>query len=160
MDLYNILEINNCRIKKNNMKLNITNREIFFAVENCWESLPFKFQVQLYNIIKDNDKYDVEQTIDIDANTFIKIMLAVNSQPQGISKDINPTMHLKLKEQILTAVQPIMIELSQLTDETEIEAFKEEHKEILTIAERVQGILKDNLELLENKNTTRTIHIR
>jgi len=67
---------------------------------------------------------------------------------------------LKLKEQILTAVQPIMIELSQLTDETEIEAFKEEHKEILTIAERVQGILKDNLELLENKNTTRTIHIR
>ena len=53
-----------------------------------------------------------------------------------------------------------MIELSQLTDETEIEAFKEEHKEILTIAERVQGILKDNLELLENKNTTRTIHIR
>lgn len=142
------------------MKLNITNREIFFAVENCWEYLPFKFQVQLYNIIKDNDKYDVEQTIDIDANTFIKIMLAVNSQPQGISKDINPTMHLKLKEQILTAVQPIMIELSQLTDETEIEAFKEEHKEILTIAERVQGILKDNLELLENKNTTRTIHIR
>ena len=37
------------------MKLNITNREIFFAVENCWESLPFTFQVQLFNLVKENE---------------------------------------------------------------------------------------------------------
>ena len=133
------------------MKLNITNREIFFAVENCWESLPFKFQVQLFNLVKENDADEFEQEVDIDANTFIKVMLAVNSQAQGISKDINPAMHLKLKNQILTEVQPIMIGLSQLSDEAEIEAYKEEHKEILTIAERVQSILTDNLQLLENK---------
>lgn len=83
------------------MKLNITNREIFFAVENCWESLPFKFQVQLFNLVKENDADEFEQKVDIDANTFIKVMLAVNSQAQGISKDINPAMHLKLKNQIL-----------------------------------------------------------
>jgi hypothetical protein len=133
------------------MKLNITNREIFFAVENCWESLPFKFQVQLYNLVKANDTEDFAQEVDIDADTFVKVMLAVNSQSQGISKDINPTMHLKLKTQILTAAQPVMTALSQLTDEAEIEAYKEEHKEILTIAERVQSILTDNLQMLENK---------
>lgn len=133
------------------MKLNITNREIFFAVENCWESLPFTFQVQLFNLVKENDADEFEQKVDIDANTFIKVMLAVNSQAQGISKDINPAMHLKLKNQILTKVQPIMIGLSQLSDEAEIEAYKEEHKEILAIAERVQSILTDNLQMLENK---------
>ena len=133
------------------MKLNITNREIFFAVENCWDSLPFKFQVQLFNLVKENESEDFEQTVDIDANTFVKIMLAVNSQAQGISKDINSAMHLKLKNQILTEIQPIMIGLSKLSDEAEIEAYKEEHKEILTIAERVQSILTDNLQLLENK---------
>ena len=133
------------------MKLNITNREIFFAVENCWESLPFNFQVQLFNLVKENDADEFEQKVDIDANTFIKVMLAVNSQAQGISKDINPAMHLKLKNQILTEVQPIMIGLSQLSDEAEIEAYKEEHKEILAIAERVQSILTDNLQMLENK---------
>lgn len=135
------------------MKLNITNREIFFAVENCWESLPFKFQVQLFNLVKENDADEFEQEVDIDANTFIKVMLAVNSQPQGISKDINPVMHLKLKNQILTIAQPILVGLSQLTDEVEIEQYKETHSEILTIAEQVQKILEDNLQMLENKIT-------
>ena len=135
------------------MKLNITNREIFFAVENCWESLPFKFQVQLFNLVKENDADEFEQEVDIDANTFIKVMLAVNSQAQGISKDINPAMHLKLKNQILTIAQPILVGLSQLTDEVEIEQYKETHSEILTIAEQVQKILGDNLQMLENKIT-------
>lgn len=135
------------------MKLNITNREIFFAVENCWESLPFKFQVQLFNLVKENDADEFEQEVDIDANTFIKVMLAVNSQPQGISKDINPVMHLKLKNQILTIAQPILVGLSQLTDEVEIEQYKKTHSEILTIAEQVQKILRDNLQMLENKIT-------
>lgn len=135
------------------MKLNITNREIFFAVENCWESLPFKFQVQLFNLVKENESEDFEQTVDIDADTFVKIMSAVNSQSQGISKDINPAMHLKLKNQILTIAQPILVGLSQLTDEVEIEQYKETHSEILTIAEQVQKILGDNLQMLENKIT-------
>lgn len=135
------------------MKLNITNREIFFAVENCWESLPFKFQVQLFNLVKENDADEFEQEVDIDANTFIKVMLAVNSQAQGISKDINPAMHLKLKNQILTIAQPILVGLSQLTDEVEIEQYKKTHSEILTIAEQVQKILGDNLQMLENKIT-------
>lgn len=135
------------------MKLNITNREIFFAVENCWESLPFTFQVQLFNLVKENDADEFEQEVDIDANTFTKVMLAVNSQSQGISKDINPVMHLKLKNQILTIAQPILVGLSQLTDEVEIEQYKETHSEILTIAEQVQKILGDNLQMLENKIT-------
>lgn len=62
-------------------------------------------------------------------------------------------MHLKLKNQILTIAQPILVGLSQLTDEVEIEQYKKTHSEILTIAEQVQKILEDNLQMLENKIT-------
>ena len=61
--------------------------------------------------------------------------------------------NLKLKNQILTIAQPILVGLSQLTDEVEIEQYKETHSEILTIAEQVQKILGDNLQMLENKIT-------
>jgi hypothetical protein len=78
-------------------------------------------------------------------------MKAVNSQPQGIAKDINPPMHLSLKAQILALVTPIMIHLATLTDQSEIDAFKLEHSEILTMAEKVQSILLENEAMLEAK---------
>lgn len=133
------------------MILQITNREIFFAVENCWYMLNYKLKYQINQLVTANSDDDYLQEIDIDADSFIKIMLAVNSQPQGIAKDINPVMHLNLKNQILAQAQPISIQLSQLTDPEEIEAFKIANVEILTIAEKVQSILDDNLTMLEAK---------
>lgn len=133
------------------MVLQVTNKQIFFAVENCWDSLPFAFRVQLYNLVTANDAEDFVQSVDIDADTFVKVMLAVNSQPQGIAKDVNPEFHLSLKNQILKQAMPILTHLATLTDEAEIAAYREANKEVLTIAERVQSILDDNLQMLANK---------
>lgn len=133
------------------MKLNITNREIFFAVENCWNELHYKLKNQINNLVTANSEDSFVQEVDIDAQSFILVMKAVNSQPQGIAKDINPPMHLSLKAQLLAAVTPIMAHLATLTDEVEIEAYRETHSEILTMAERVQSILLENEAVLEAK---------
>ena len=133
------------------MKLNITNREIFFAVENCWNELHYKLKNQINNLVTANSEDSFVQEVDIDAQSFILVMKAVNSQPQGIAKDINPPMHLSLKAQLFAAVAPIMAHLATLTDEVEIEAYRETHSEILTMAERVQSILLENEAVLEAK---------
>lgn len=133
------------------MKLNITNREIFFAVENCWNELHYKLKNQINNLVTANSEDSFVQEVDINAQSFILVMKAVNSQPQGIAKDINPPMHLSLKAQLLAAVAPIMAHLATLTDEVEIEAYRETHSEILTMAERVQSILLENEAVLEAK---------
>ena len=133
------------------MKLQVTNKQIFFAVENCFDNLPFSFRVQLYNLVKANDAEDFVQEVEIDADTFVKVMLAVNSQPQGIAKDVNPEFHLSLKNQIIAQAMPIFGHLATLTDETEISEYKEANKDVLTIAEKVQSILADNAQMLANK---------
>ena len=133
------------------MELKITNREIFFAVENCWNELNYKLKTQINKLVSANNDEEFVQTVDVDAQSFILIMKAVNSQPQGIAKDINPPMHLSLKAQILALVTPIMIHLATLTDQSEIDAFKLEHSEILTMAEKVQFILLENEAMLEAK---------
>ena len=133
------------------MILQITNREIFFAVENCWNDLNYKLKYQINQLVTANSEDGYVQSVDVDAQSFILIMKAVNSQPQGIAKDINPPMHLSLKAQLLTAVTPIMAHLATLTDEDEINAYKLEHSEILTMTEKVQSILLENEAMLEAK---------
>ncbi len=133
------------------MILQITNREIFFAVENCWNDLNYKLKYQINQLVTANSEDGYVQSVDVDAQSFILIMKAVNSQPQGIAKDINPPMHLSLKAQLLTAVTPIMAHLATLTDEDEINAYKLEHSEILTMTEKVQSILLENKAMLEAK---------
>ena len=133
------------------MKLQITNKEIYFAVENCWSNIDYKLKYQINELVKANDADDFEQTVDIDAASFLLIMNAVNMQPQGIAKDINPNMHLKLKNQILAAAVPIMQELAALKDEQEIEDFKLANADILKIANDVQSILTSNQAMLEAK---------
>ena len=133
------------------MILQITNREIFFAVENCWNDLNYKLKYQINQLVTANSEDGYVQSVDVDAQSFILIMKAVNSQPQGISKDINPPMHLSLKAQLLTFATPIMAHLATLTDEDEINAYKLEHSEILTMTEKVQSILLENEAMLEAK---------
>ncbi len=133
------------------MKLNITNREIFFAVDNCWNQLDYKLKYQLNHLVTENSEDDFVQTIDINAEMFLLIMNAVNGQPQGIAKDINPAMHLSLKNQIRAQAMPIIRHLQTLPDESEIETYKETNKEILKIANDVQSILVSNLAMLDAK---------
>ena len=78
-------------------------------------------------------------------------MKAVNSQPQGIAKDINPPMHLSLKAQILKLVEPVMAQLALITNEEEINHYKAQNADILMMAEEVQSILKENEAMLESK---------
>ena len=133
------------------MELQITNREIFFAVENCWNELNYKLKTQINKLVSENSEDNFVQTIDIDAQSFIFIMKAVNSQPQGVARDINPPMHLALKAQILKLVEPVMAQLALITNEEEINHYKAQNAEILMMAEKVQSILKENEDMLEAK---------
>ena len=133
------------------MKLKITNREIYFAVENCWNELDYKFKYQLNQLVSTNSEDDFIQEVDIDYNSFIKVMVSISNQPQGISKDINPIMYLSIKKQIVELATPIMKELATLKDDQDILDFKELHKEILTAVKEVNEILKRNEVMLDNK---------
>lgn len=133
------------------MKLKITNREIYFAVENCWNELDYKFKYQLNQLVSKNNDDDFLQEVEIDGQSFMKVMVATSNQPQGISKDINPTMHLSIKKQLEELVTPIMEELATLKDDQDILDFKELHKEILTAVKEVNEILVRNATMLDNK---------
>ena len=75
------------------MEITINNRSIFFAVENCWDKLSYKLKYQLNELVTTNSVDDFVQTVNIDKESFLLIMRAVNSQPQGIAKEINPIMY-------------------------------------------------------------------
>jgi len=103
------------------MKINITNREIFFAIENCFSLLKNSFTSQLYKLVSQDDYELTVQQIDIDKETFITIMRAVNSQPQGVALDINPAMYDSLKVQLITLAQGGDVEAVEvLTEMTSI----------------------------------------
>jgi len=114
------------------MEITINNRSIFFAVENCWDKLSYKLKYQLNELVTTNSVDDFVQTVNIDKESFLLIMWAVNSQPQGIAKEINPIMYDSLKTQIL--------EKAQKGDTEAIEILK-----------KMQDILVENATMLENK---------
>jgi len=114
------------------MKINITNREIFFAIENCFSSLKNSFSSQLYNLVSADSKEETIQEIDIDKDTFLIIMRAVNAQPQGVALSINPAMYDSLKVQLVT-----------LAEGGDVEAV-----EVLT---QMGSILDENASVLEAK---------
>lgn len=114
------------------MQIQINNRSIFFAIENVWESLNYKFKYQLNQLVAANSADDYVQTVEIDKDTFVQIMRAVNNQPQGIAKDINKTMYDALAAQITQMVQN----------------GDQEAQELLTL---MQSILVDNADMLEKK---------
>lgn len=114
------------------MKIQISNKHIFFAVDNCWQILHYRFKTQLNEIVSANSDLSTIQQIDIDKETFLLIMNTVNTQPQGIAKDINPKMYDDLKIQVLT--------LANLGDAEAIE-----------IATSMAVILQENNNVLNEK---------
>lgn len=83
------------------MTILIKNRHIYFCVENCFMQLSNSFTSQLYNKVSVNDTEEFVQEIEIDKTTFITIMNAVNSQPQGVALDINKEIYDSLKVQLI-----------------------------------------------------------
>lgn len=114
------------------MKIKIKNRSIFFAVHNCFDSLSNKFTSQLYNLVSENSEDDYEQEIEVDTDTFVTIMNAVNSKPQGVAKDINPALYDSLKTQV-----------AALAGQGNLEAIE--------IGQKMESILLANSQTLENQ---------
>lgn len=114
------------------MEIKIDNRSIFFAVENCWTQLHYKMKNQLNLLVTANSEDGFEQTVNIDIDSFLLIMRAVNNQPQGIAKEINPKMFDNLKTQIFV--------LAQKGD-----------TEAIDILKSMEDILVENANMLENK---------
>lgn len=145
------------------MKLQVTNREIAYAVNRCWEILPLHFKYQVHNLYNLNDAPSYEQEVEVDEEVFRIITLEVSSVPQGIAKDINPILQAKLLSQIQVIATPIFTqiailenELAQLTDEQEIntkqsqiDLYKEQNKEVINIRNYAFNMLAQNEAKLE-----------
>ena len=122
------------------MIVQITIKETFWAIENCWEniqSIDFKYNIRksvkqkIADIIEANEGIsdaDLETQlqasvidIEIDNTTFVQVMKAVNSQAQGIALTINPPLYDKLKTQILAlAISGDVNAIALINEMTEI----------------------------------------
>ena len=114
------------------MEIQISNRHIFFAVENCWVNLDYRFKAHINELVSDNDSESHVQTVRIDKKSFLQIMNAVNSQPQGIALAINPEMYDALKVQVLQQAG-------------------QGNAEAIEIAQEMAAILVANADMLEKK---------
>lgn len=114
------------------MVLNVTNRAIFWAVENCWSNLDYRLKAQINTLVVADSTETTVQSINIDKKSFIQIMNAVNSQPQGIAKAINPELYDSLKLQVL-------------------EQAGQGNQEAIDITQEMAAILIANDEMLEKK---------
>lgn len=114
------------------MEIQIKNRHIFWATESCWNALDYRFKAQINTLVTENSEDEFEQTLSINKETFVQVMNAVNSQPQGIALAINPELYDSLKAQLVTAAQ-----------QGDVEA--------LEIAQAMEAILLTNAGYLEAK---------
>lgn len=116
----------------NKMEIQIKNKHIFFAVENCWSNLDYRFKAHINNLVSADSEDETVQTLTINKDTFIQVMNAVNSQPQGIALAINPEMYDSLKEQVLKQAA-------------------EGNTEAIEIAQEMASILVANDDMLSKK---------
>jgi len=114
------------------MEIQIKNRHIFWATESCWNALDYRFKAQINTLVTENSEDEFEQTLSINKETFVQVMNAVNSQPQGIALAINPELYDSLKAQLVTAAQ-------------------QGNVEALEIAQAMEAILLTNAGYLEAK---------
>jgi len=114
------------------MEIKIKNKHVYWATESCWNALDYRFKAQINTLVTENSEDEFEQTLSINKETFVQVMNAVNSQPQGIALAINPELYDSLKAQLVTAVQ-----------QGDVEA--------LEIAQAMEDILLTNAGYLEAK---------
>ena len=114
------------------MEIQIKNKHVYWATESCWNALDYRFKAQINTLVTENSEDEFEQTLSINKETFVQVMNAVNSQPQGIALAINPELYDSLKAQLVTAAQ-----------QGDVEA--------LEIAQAMEAILLTNAGYLEAK---------
>lgn len=114
------------------MEIQIKNKHVYWATESCWNALDYRFKAQINTLVTENSEDEFEQTLSINKETFVQVMNAVNSQPQGIALAINPELYDSLKVQLVTAAQ-----------QGDVEA--------LEIAQAMEAILLTNAGYLEAK---------
>lgn len=82
------------------MKIKLKNKHLFFAVESVWSKLDYKLKYQINQLVTTDDKDDTIQEIDFTRDDLQLILTAVNNQPQGIAREINPEMFLMVQPQV------------------------------------------------------------
>jgi len=114
------------------MQIQIKNKHIFFAVENCWANLDYRFKAHINTLVTADSEDETVQTVTITKESFIRVMNAVNGQPQGIAKAINPEIYDSLKAQVLALAS-------------------QGNAEAIAIAEEMAAILVANDDMLAKK---------
>ena len=82
------------------MEIQFKNQHIFFAVENIWSNLDYRFKFLLNSLITANAQEDFIQTVDVPEAVLIEIFKAVTGQPEGVATFINHEMLEALVPQI------------------------------------------------------------
>lgn len=101
------------------MEIKIKNKHVYWATESCWNALDYRFKAQINTLVTENSEDEFEQTLSINKETFVQVMNAVNSQPQGIALAINPELYDSLKAQLVTAAQQGDVEALEITQAME-----------------------------------------
>jgi len=130
------------------MKIKLKNKHLFFAVESVWSQLDYKLKYQINQLVTTDDKDDTIQEIDFTRDDLQLILTAVNNQPQGIAREINPEMFLMVQSQVQAIImeemksgwKPKLDENGNVTNKTEA----------MLIAEDMQSATDKNDEMKAN----------
>lgn len=114
------------------MNIQLKNKHIYFAVESVWDILDYKLKYQINSKCTADSADETIQTIDVNIQDLQALIRAVNNQPQGIAREINPEMFISVVSQLQAAAG----------------SGNEEAQSMLTL---VQGITTLNDELKNNK---------
>jgi len=114
------------------MNIQLKNKHIYFAVESVWDILDYKLKYQINSKCTADSEDETIQTIDVNIQDLQALIRAVNNQPQGIAREINPEMFISVVSQLQAAAT----------------SGNEEAQSMLTL---VQGITTLNDELKNNK---------
>lgn len=127
-------------LKNTIMQLSFKNEHIFFALDEIWESLNYKFKYQINQLVIINSEADFVQTVSVDEETLIKVVESLSAQREGIAVLINKEMQSALEPQLLQASN---IEL--------VQAGTEEPNEASRVLMAIDAINKRNADMKSAK---------
>lgn len=82
------------------MVIRLKNKHIYFGVESVWNQLDYKFKYQLNQLCTVNSDEETEQDVEVSIDVLKTLINAVNNQPQGIAREINPEMFVSVLQQL------------------------------------------------------------
>lgn len=124
------------------MKLQITNKHIFFALGDIWEVLNYKLKFQINEIVTANEDLETLQEVEFSRYDLELILNSVNNRPQGIAREINPEMFMAILPQVQAIVQGEIINGWKLNDE------KDNYTEAMLVLQDMQqaSLRNDNMK--------------